>query len=69
MSKLRQMQALATMVLGFTLAPSATAEAPMSPAVKAHLCTLAKRDAAIAPAKIEQHEEERAECLASMPPR
>ena len=44
------------------------ADAPMSPAVKAHLCGLAKRDAAFTQADIEKINKERAECLASIPP-
>lgn len=44
------------------------ADAPMSPAVKAHLCTLAKRDAAYSAEDIERMNRERAECLASIPP-
>jgi hypothetical protein len=41
----------------------------MSSAVKAYLCKLAKRDAAHTPEDIERMKRERAECLASLPPR
>lgn len=41
-----------------------SAEVPMSPAVKTHLCKLAKRDAALTPTEIEKIRVERAECLA-----
>jgi hypothetical protein len=48
---------------------SSQADATMSPAVKAHLCELAKRDAAFTPAEIEAMDRARAECIASLPPR
>ena len=45
--------------------PTSQADAPMSPEVKAYLCELAKRDAAITEADIEKQDQERAACLAS----
>ena len=47
---------------------AALADAPMSPAVKSYLCTLAKRDAAITPEQIAAHEMEVAACLAQPDP-
>ena len=43
-------------------------DAPMSPAVKAHLCKLAKRDATITPEQIDAHKKARAACLADLYP-
>ncbi len=44
------------------------ADALMSPAVKAHLCGLAKRDAAITPEQIDAHDEMYVACLAEPDP-
>ncbi len=41
------------------------AQAPMSPSVKAQLCKLAKRDAALSPAEVEAIRQARSECLAA----
>jgi len=48
---------------------SSQADATMSPAVKAHLCGLAKRDAAFTPAEIGAMDRARVECIASLAPR
>ena len=56
------------LLVAISLTSVALADAPMSPAVKAHLCGLAKRDAAFTQADIEKINKERAECLASIPP-
>jgi len=58
---------LASVTIGLSITVPA-ANADMSPDVKAHLCELAKRDAAITPEEIEQHEQARSECIASVPP-
>ena len=55
------------LLVAISLTFVALADAPMSPTVKAHLCKLAKRDAALSPAEVEAIRQARAECLAAPP--
>ena len=50
-----------------SLASTTQAAGTMSPAVKAHLCKLAKRDAALTPEEAEVIRRRREECLAAAP--
>ena len=55
------------LMVALSLTSISYADAAMSPAVKAHLCKLAKRDAALSPVEVEAIRQARAECLAAPP--